>query len=70
MRRYNLVRSDLIREFEARGVKVAHLEREVEELAGRGLHSSTFQLNLSALYGIGGARRSCVARAKGVLGDA
>jgi len=30
----NLVRSDLIREFEARGVKVAHLEREVEELAG------------------------------------
>ena len=25
-------------------------------VAGRGLHSSTFQLNLSALYGIGGAR--------------
>ena len=24
---------------------------------GRGLHSSTFQLNLSALYGIGGARK-------------
>jgi hypothetical protein len=23
---------------------------------GRGLHSSTFQLNLSALYGTGGAR--------------
>jgi hypothetical protein len=35
---------------------------------GRGLHSSTFQLNLSALYGIGGARRGYVARVKGVLG--
>jgi len=34
----------------------------------RGLHSSTFQLNLSALYGIGGVRRDCVARVKGVLG--
>jgi hypothetical protein len=35
--------------------------------AGRGLHSSTFQLNLSALYGIGGARTGCVARIKGVF---
>jgi hypothetical protein len=35
---------------------------------GRGLHSSTFLLNLSALYGIGGARRGYVARVKGVLG--
>ena len=26
-------------------------------LAGRGLHSSTFQLNLSAFHGIGGALR-------------
>ena len=34
---------------------------------GRGLHSSTFQLNLSALYGIGGARMGCVARVKGVF---
>ena len=34
----------------------------------RGSHSSTFQLNLSALYGIGGARRGRVARVKGVLG--
>jgi len=34
---------------------------------GRGLHSPTFQLNLSALYGIGGARRGCVAHAQGVL---
>ena len=33
----------------------------------RGLHSSTFQLNLGALYGIGGARKDCVARIKGVL---
>jgi len=37
---------------------------------GRGLHSSTFQLNLSAVCGIGGARRGCVARVKGVLGIA
>ena len=30
---------------------------------GRGSHSSAaFQLNLSALYGIGGARRGCEAR--------
>jgi len=35
---------------------------------GRGLHSSTFQLNMSALYGIGGARRGCVAHVEGVLG--
>jgi hypothetical protein len=34
---------------------------------GRGLHSSTFQLNLSALYGMRGAHRGCVARVKGVL---
>jgi hypothetical protein len=34
---------------------------------GRGLHSLTSQLNLSALYGIGGARRGCVARVRGVL---
>jgi hypothetical protein len=36
--------------------------------AGRGLHSCTFQLNLSALYGIEGARRGCVAHIWGVLG--
>jgi len=35
---------------------------------GRGLHTSTFQLNLSAVHGIGGARRGCVARVKGVSG--
>ena len=34
---------------------------------GRGLHSSTFQLNLSALHVIGGARRRCVAGIKGVF---
>jgi len=32
----------------------------------RGLHSFTFQLNFSALYGIGGARRGCTARVRGV----
>jgi hypothetical protein len=36
-------------------------------LPGKGLHPSTFQLNLSALYGIGGARRGCVAHVKGVF---
>ena len=36
--------------------------------AGGGLHSFTSQLNLSVFYGIGGARRGCVARVKGVLG--
>ena len=41
---------------------------KVQRVAGRGLHSFTFQLNLSALYGIGGARRGCVARVKGVFG--
>ena len=35
--------------------------------ASRGLHSSTFQLNVSAVCGIRGARRDCVARVKGVL---
>ena len=34
----------------------------------RGVHSYTFQLNLSTLYEIGGARRGYVARVKGVLG--
>jgi len=34
----------------------------------RGLHSLTSQLNLSAFYGMGGARRGCIARIKGVLG--
>ena len=34
---------------------------------GRGLHSFTSQLNLRDVHAIGGARRGCVARAKGVL---
>ena len=37
------------------------------EGGGRGLNSFTSQLNLSALYGIGGARRGCVARVRGCL---
>ena len=40
---------------------------EAQQPRARGLHSSTSQLNLSALYGIGGARRGCVGRAKGML---
>jgi hypothetical protein len=44
----------------------------VDDVAGniyqdRGLHSFTFQLNLSEFYGIGGARRGCVARVKWVV---
>ena len=37
-----------------------------EGAGGRGLHPSTFRLNLSAFYGKGGARRGCEARFKGV----
>jgi hypothetical protein len=36
------------------------------DLSSRGLHSFTSQLNLSASYGIGGARRGGVVRVKGV----
>jgi Zn-dependent M16 (insulinase) family peptidase len=36
------------------------------DIRGRGLHSFTSQLNLSAFYGIGGARRGHVAHVKGV----
>ena len=39
-----------------------------QKLEGRGLHPSTLQLNSSALYGIGGSRKGCVARVKGMLG--
>jgi hypothetical protein len=42
--------------------------RKLEEAGGRGLHSSTSQLNQSAFDGIGGARRGCVARVKVVSG--
>ena len=38
--------------------------------APRGLDPFASQLNLSASYGIGGARRGYVARVKGVLGGA
>jgi len=35
---------------------------------GRGLHSPTFRLNVSALCGIGGALRVCLGGAQGMLG--
>ena len=35
---------------------------------GRGVHSSTFQLNVSAFYGTGGAFRGCVGGVGEVLG--
>jgi hypothetical protein len=43
---------------------------EASSDAGRGLHSFTSQLNLSAFCVIGGARRNFVARVKGVSGGA
>jgi len=49
-------------------VGVARYEEAALRLVGRGLHSSTFRLNLSALYGKGGACRDGVARLKGLLG--
>ena len=51
------------------GLRKAHAAcaRTSRRPAGRGLHSFTSRLNLSAVYGIGGARRDCVARAKGVF---
>ena len=45
-----------------------HLHDMLGQDQGRGLHLYTFQLNLSTFYGIGVARRGCVARVKGVLG--
>jgi len=58
--------------FQSRLAPLQHGRRRVRRRqaappAGMGLHSSTFQLNLSALYQKGGARRGCVARVKGVL---
>ena len=52
------------------GARSGFLPRTAVSFAdgGRGLHSSTSLLNLSALYGIGGARRGCVSRVQGVLG--
>jgi hypothetical protein len=38
------------------------------DVHGRGLHSLSSQLNLSACYGIGGTRRGCVARVESVFG--
>jgi len=53
-------------------LRTAHQQKlcnaiDAVQYRGRGLYSSTFLLNLSALYGIGGSRRGCVARVKGVL---
>jgi len=61
-----LPRPPEVRQVEAQPLRLV-LPRQVPPLP-RGLHSSTFQLNLSAWYGIGGARRDCVARVKGLLG--
>ena len=52
------------------GLMAKDTEPVIEQVlvTGRGLLSSTFQLNLCALDGIGGARRGRVAPVKGVLG--
>jgi len=53
-----------------RHLRGAQLHLRADNLPGRVLHSFTSQLNLSAFYGIGGARRDCVARVKRVIGGA
>jgi len=47
------------------GAMISHMYTAFN--VGRGLHSSTFQPNLSALHGIGGARRGYVARTRGMF---
>ena len=44
------------------------LKRLALQPPARGIHSVVSQLNLSDIYGIGGARRGSVARVKGGLG--
>ena len=73
LRRYTVVADALARVHTQPGLMLKlreHLQHPalLPPLRGRGLHSSTSQLNLSALYGTGGARRGCVARVGGVLG--
>jgi len=51
-----------------RGELAQGLQPPTNHLGGRGSHSLTSKLNLSALYWTGGALRDCVARVKGVLG--
>jgi len=46
---------------------VGRAQRRQPHARGRGLHSLASELNLSAVYGVEGARRGCVARVKGVL---
>jgi len=48
-----------------RRVRIPGNLESTEDLEGRGLHSSISQLNLSALDGIRGTRRGCVAHDKG-----
>jgi hypothetical protein len=49
LRRYKLEREELIRWFEHMDHVLQHTRVPVEQLHGRGLRSSTFQLNLSGL---------------------
>jgi len=43
------------------------LIKSMQSSVGRGLHSFTSQLNLSASCGTGGARKGCVTRVQGVF---
>ena len=52
---------------DAVNVELRELRLNAGLISGRGLHSSTFRLNWSAFYGIGGARRGREARVKGVF---
>jgi hypothetical protein len=65
---YIQLSSDTCLDDDNRQKRKAALFQRYSSISGRGLHSSTFQLNLSASHGIGGARSGCVARVKGVSG--
>ena len=45
------------------------LDASTDWVPGRGLHSSTFQLNFNALCGIGGVFSGCVGALQGVSGS-
>jgi len=51
-----------------RGMTAETAQRKGRALLGRGLHSSTFRLNVSAFCGIGVAIRGCPGAVQGVLG--
>jgi hypothetical protein len=65
---YLIYMSAIGRWLHLRLVRDQRASRRAPHSRGRGLHSFTSQLNLSAFYGIGVARRGCVAHVKEVVG--